>query len=78
MILLVAFRSLLFPLLALVFNGAVVAASLGALTLVLQSASWRSVNSVTPLLLFAVMFGLSMDYMVIMFAHMREEYARNI
>jgi RND superfamily putative drug exporter len=43
-------------------------------TLLLHSASGRSVNSVTPLLLFAVMFGLSMDYMVIMFARMREEY----
>ena len=44
------------------------------MTLLLHSAFGRSVNSVTPLLLFAVMFGLSMDYMVIMFAHMREEY----
>ncbi|HLU33337.1 MAG TPA: MMPL family transporter [Natronosporangium sp.] len=72
LILVVAFRSLLLPLLALAFNAAVVSASLGFLALV--SGAERTINSVTPLMLFAVMFGLSMDYMVIMISRMREMY----
>jgi RND superfamily putative drug exporter len=71
-ILTLAFGSLLLPLLALAFNVLVVAGSLGALTLIFQDGLNRSINSVTPLLLFAVMFGLSMDYMVIMISRVRE------
>ncbi|MHB9864608.1 MMPL family transporter [Streptomyces sp. YIM S03343] len=73
LILLFAFRSVLLPLLALAFNIAVVGASLGVLALV-SGNSDHSINSVTPLMLFAVMFGLSMDYMVIMIGRMREMY----
>ncbi|MEU6540427.1 MMPL family transporter [Streptomyces sp. NPDC047000] len=73
LILLFAFRSALLPLLALAFNVAVVGASLGVLALV-SGNSDHSINSVTPLMLFAVMFGLSMDYMVIMIGRMREMY----
>lgn len=72
LILVVAFRSLLLPLLALAFNAAVVSASLGFLAMV--SGAEHTINSVTPLMLFAVMFGLSMDYMVIMISRMREMY----
>ncbi|MEU3983202.1 MMPL family transporter [Streptomyces sp. NPDC026672] len=71
LILLFAFRSLLLPLLALAFNAMVVAASLGVLALVSGDAE-HTINSVTPLMLFSVMFGLSMDYMVIMISRMRE------
>ncbi|TXS13152.1 hypothetical protein EAO71_35925, partial [Streptomyces sp. ms191] len=73
LILLFAFRSVLLPLLALAFNIAVVGASLGVLALVTGNDD-HSINSVTPLMLFAVMFGLSMDYMVIMISRMRESY----
>lgn len=73
LILFIAFRSTVLPLLALAFNGLVVSASLGFLTLVASSAD-HTINSVTPPMLFAVMFGLSMDYMVIMIARMREMY----
>lgn len=68
----VSFRTWLMPLLALAFNGMVVAASLGVLALI--SAEGGTINSVTPLMLFAVMFGLSMDYMVIMISRMKELY----
>jgi RND superfamily putative drug exporter len=71
-ILALAFGSFLLPLLALAFNILIVAGSLGALTLIFQDGLNRSINSVTPLLLFAVMFGLSMDYMVIMISRVRE------
>jgi RND superfamily putative drug exporter len=73
LILFLAFRSTVLPLLALAFNLLVVGASLGFLTLVASGAD-HSINSVTPPMLFAVMFGLSMDYMVIMIARMREMY----
>ncbi|WFE28844.1 MMPL family transporter [Solwaraspora sp. WMMD791] len=75
LILILAFRSVILPLLALAFNAAVVCASLGALALLSRFTSGDTINSVTPLMLFAVMFGLSMDYMVIMISRMRETYA---
>jgi putative drug exporter of the RND superfamily len=71
LLLLFGFRSVLLPLLALAFNAMVVAASLGILALISQNGE-HVINSVTPPMLFAVMFGLSMDYMVIMIARMRE------
>ncbi|MDQ1742763.1 MAG: putative drug exporter of the superfamily, partial [Pseudonocardiales bacterium] len=69
-----AFSSWLAPLLALAFNALVVTASLGLLSLIYQKGLDQPINSVTPLLLFAIMFGLSMDYMVIMMSRMREFY----
>jgi putative drug exporter of the RND superfamily len=74
LLLAIAFHSLLLPLIALAFNALVVSGSLGVLTLVFQSGRHEPINSVTPLLLFAIMFGLSMDYMVIMMSRMRELY----
>lgn len=67
-----AWRSVVLPALALLFNLLVVGASVGALALIQQSTSDDPLNSVTPVLLFAVMFGLSMDYMVIIMSRMRE------
>lgn len=69
-----AWRSVILPALALVFNLLVVGASLGVLTLLQGWMSDDPLNSVTPVLLFAVMFGLSMDYMVIIMSRMRELY----
>ncbi len=75
LILLAAFGSWAVPVLALVFNGLVVTAGLGALVLICQYGLHQSVNSVTPVLLFAVMFGLSIDYMVIMMSRIKEFHA---
>lgn len=72
--LLFAFRSVLLPVLALAFNGLVVAASLGILTFLLDRTGSAPINSVTPVLLFAVLFGLSMDYMVIIMARITEGF----
>lgn len=69
-----AWRSAILPVLALGFNLLVVGASVGALTVVQGWISNEPLNSVTPILLFAVMFGLSMDYMVIIMSRMRELY----
>lgn len=69
-----AFRSWLLPVVAVTLNAVVVAASMGLL-----SAGWRittgaAVNSVTPVVIFAIVFGLSMDYMLLMASRMREEW----
>ncbi len=79
-----AFRSLLLPLKAVVLNVISVAAAWGVITLVWQqghgsSALWgiQATHSVTawiPLMVFAFLFGLSMDYEVFILARMREEY----
>jgi RND superfamily putative drug exporter len=69
-----AFRSVILPVLALFFNTLVVLASLGLLTGLVSVASDAPLNSVTPVLLFAVMFGLSMDYMVIIISRIVEAF----
>jgi putative drug exporter of the RND superfamily len=67
-----AFGSLLLPLLALLLNAVVVTASMGVLVRLFAPGHDQSINSITPVLLFAVTFGLSMDYMVIMLSRIRE------
>jgi putative drug exporter of the RND superfamily len=79
-----AFRSLLLPLKAVVLNVISVGAAWGVLDLVWQrghgsSLIWgiQATGSVTawiPLMVFAFLFGLSMDYEVFILARMREEY----
>ena len=79
-----AFRSLLLPAKAVVLNVISVAAAWGVLELVWQEghgseAIWNiaatgSITSWIPLMVFAFLFGLSMDYEVFILARMREEY----
>jgi RND superfamily putative drug exporter len=79
-----AFRSLLLPAKAVLLNLLSVAAAWGVLTLVWQrgygsNAIWGlsaagSIPSWLPLIVFAFLFGLSMDYEVFILARMREEY----
>jgi RND superfamily putative drug exporter len=81
-----AFRSLLLPLKAIVLNVLSVAAAWGVLVLVWQhgygsEAIWGiqatgSISSWMPLIVFAFLFGLSMDYEVFILSRMREEYDR--
>ena len=81
-----AFRSLLLPLKAIVLNVLSVAAAWGVVVLVWQygygsELLWGipatgSVPSWLPLIVFAFLFGLSMDYEVFILARMREEYDR--
>jgi putative drug exporter of the RND superfamily len=81
-----AFRSLLLPLKAILLNVLSVGAAWGVLVLVWQeghgsSAIWGvdptgSIPSWLPLMVFAFLFGLSMDYEVFILARMREEYDR--
>jgi RND superfamily putative drug exporter len=79
-----AFRSLLLPLKAIVLNVISVGAAWGVITLIWQqghgsSLIWgiaptHSITSWIPLMVFAFLFGLSMDYEVFILARMREEF----
>jgi RND superfamily putative drug exporter len=79
-----AFRSLLLPAKAVVLNVISVAAAWGVMTLIWQeghgsNAIWGiqatgAIDSWIPLIVFAFLFGLSMDYEVFILARMREEY----
>ena len=81
-----AFRSLLLPAKALVLNALSVAAAMGVMVLVWQygygsEQIWGidatgSIPFWMPLMIFAFLFGLSMDYEVFILARMREEYDR--
>jgi RND superfamily putative drug exporter len=81
-----AFRSLLLPLKAIILNILSVAAAWGVLVLVWQDGHgsdliWGiqatgSIQSWMPLIIFAFLFGLSMDYEVFILSRMREEYDR--
>ncbi len=81
-----AFRSLLLPLKAVVLNIISVTAAWGVITLIWQEghgssllygiAATHSVTAWIPLMVFAFLFGLSMDYEVFILSRMREEYDR--
>jgi RND superfamily putative drug exporter len=81
-----AFRSLLLPLKAIILNILSVAAAWGFLVLFWQKGygseaifgidATGSISSWMPLMVFAFLFGLSMDYEVFILSRMREEYDR--
>jgi putative drug exporter of the RND superfamily len=81
-----AFRSLVLPLKAVILNIISVAAAWGVLQFVWQAghgsdeiwgiAATGAITAWIPLMLFAFLFGLSMDYEVFILARMREEYDR--
>jgi RND superfamily putative drug exporter len=82
-----AFRSLLLPLKAVVLNVASVTAAWGVLALMWQHGHgsnllWGidatgSVPAWIPLMVFAFLYGLSMDYEVFIMTRMREEYDKS-
>ena len=84
-LLMIVFRSLLVPLKAVIMNLLSVGAAYGVMVAVFQwgwGASWIGVGkegpieSWAPLMLFAVVFGLSMDYEVFLLSRIKEEYDR--
>jgi RND superfamily putative drug exporter len=82
-----AFRSLVLPLKAIALNVLSVTAALGAMVLVWQDGygsgqvwdvpATGSITEFVPLMTFAFLFGISMDYEVFILARMREEYDRH-
>jgi RND superfamily putative drug exporter len=84
LLLFVLLGSVLLPLKAVVINFLSISASYGALVWIFQDghlASWLHfspgpIETSTPLIMFCVMFGLSMDYGVLLLSRIREEYQR--
>jgi RND superfamily putative drug exporter len=79
----IAFRSIVVPLKAIVLNLLSVGAAYGLLVLVFQEgvgnellgvAQAENIAAWVPLFLFAVLFGLSMDYQVFLLSRIRERY----
>jgi RND superfamily putative drug exporter len=82
LLLMVAFRSILIPLTAAVMNLLAVAASFGLVVAVFQW-GWGSsligsgsgpIESYLPIVMIAILFGLSMDYQVFLVSRMHEEW----
>jgi len=83
-VLMMVFRSLLVPIKAVAMNLASIAAAYGVVVAVFQW-GWGAevlgiaggpINPFIPLMLFAILFGLSMDYEVFLLSRIREEYDR--
>jgi RND superfamily putative drug exporter len=84
-VLFVLLRSILLPFKAVVMNFLSISASYGALVWIFQDghlADWLHftpgpIETATPLIMFCVIFGLSMDYGVLLLSRIREEYRRS-
>ncbi|MGH2485142.1 MAG: MMPL family transporter, partial [Ktedonobacterales bacterium] len=79
------FRSLLLPLKAVLVNLLSLSASFGVLVFVFQQGHGQSlfgftsngtIDALTPILIFCILFGLSMDYEVFLLSRIREEWLR--
>lgn len=84
LLLLVEFRSIFVPVKAALMNLLSVGAAYGAVVAIFQwgwladvfGAQPGPIESFAPMMLFAVLFGLSMDYEVFLLSRVREEYLR--
>ena len=79
-------RSVVIPLQAIVLSALSLCAAFGSLVWVFQDGHWASIFNLTPtgsidatmpVLIFAVAFGLSVDYSVFLYSRIREEYDRS-
>jgi RND superfamily putative drug exporter len=85
LLLFVIFRSIVIPLQAALMNLLSIGGALGATVLVFQDGFLSGALGITkgpiepwiPVLMFAVVFGLSMDYEVFLISRVREEWVRN-
>jgi RND superfamily putative drug exporter len=85
LVLFVLLRSVILPLKALVMNALSIVASFGALVWIFQDGNLSAilgfqplgfVETTLPVILFCVLFGLSMDYEVFLLSRMKEVYDR--
>ncbi|MCC6176870.1 MAG: MMPL family transporter [Chloroflexi bacterium] len=83
LVLLILFRSVILPLKALVMNTLSILASYGALVVVFQDGALASllgfqplgfIEASLPIVMFCVLFGLSMDYEVFLLSRVKEAY----
>ena len=78
-------RSVILPLKALVMNVLSIAASFGVLVWIFQEGNGaellnftpQPIDPTTPVMVFAILFGLSMDYEVLMLSRIHEEWERS-
>ena len=82
-LLMIAFRSLLVPLKAVILNVLSIAAAFGVVSFIFTHDSTAQllgldgavpIVSYVPLMMFAILFGLSMDYEVFLMSHVREQF----
>jgi RND superfamily putative drug exporter len=85
LLLMMVFRSILVPLKAAIMNLLSIAAAYGVLVAVFQWGWGKGliglhatmpINPFLPLIMFAILFGLSMDYEVFLLSRVREEYVK--
>jgi RND superfamily putative drug exporter len=84
LLLLAVFRSVVIPIKAAIMNLLSIGAALGFVTLVFQEGHGSSllgigtgpIDSFVPVLMFAIVFGLSMDYEVFLISRVHEEWER--
>jgi putative drug exporter of the RND superfamily len=84
LLLMAAFRSIVVPLVSAAFNLLSIGAAYGVVTLAFQTGAGTSLLGVAeqpivsfiPMFMFAILFGLSMDYNVFLLSRVREEYVR--
>jgi RND superfamily putative drug exporter len=80
LLLIAVFRSVLVPVKAAVLNLFSIGASLGVITLVFQhgwfGAQAGPIEAFVPVMIFAIVFGLSMDYEVFLISRIHEEWRR--
>lgn len=78
-ILMIAFRSLLIPIKAILMNVIGLASTFGILVYIFQYGHFGlpagTIALIIPVLVFSLVFGLSMDYEVFLISRMQEEYA---
>ncbi|TDC97222.1 MMPL family transporter [Actinomadura sp. 7K507] len=81
LLLMAVFRSVLIPLKAAVLNLLSIGAALGAMKLVFQDGMFGMeggpIEAYLPVMLFAIVFGLSMDYEIFLISRMHEEWTRS-
>ena len=84
-LLMVVFRSVLVPLKAAIMNLLSIGAAYGVIVAVFQWGWGKDlvgldatvpVNPFVPMIMFAILFGLSMDYEVFLLSRVREEFQR--
>ncbi len=78
-ILMIAFRSILIPIKAIIMNIVGLSATFGILVYIFQYGHFGieagTIALIIPVIIFSLVFGLSMDYEVFLISRMQEEYA---
>ncbi|MGW6703995.1 MMPL family transporter [Streptomyces sp. NPDC054956] len=79
-LLVIVFRSILIPIKAALLNLLSIGSALGAMTLVFQKGMFGvepgPIEAFLPIMIFAIVFGLSMDYEIFLVSRVREEWDR--